>query len=159
MSRCNSLWDSSAARFGQAPVKGIHKTRGTATRSSGRRASFARDGGRCPGRGPPAIMSEKDRSDGGLVRLSSASRSLGVFAMLMAGLFWGGSGTISRFAPAAALDQPLALAWTRLFFGGVMLGAAALAVRRRGSGGSRRCWALPAAVWRPRPARWELLFS
>ena len=52
--------------------------------------------------------------------------------MLMAGLFWGGSGTISRFAPAAALDQPLALAWTRLFFGGVMLGAAALAVRRRG---------------------------
>lgn len=52
--------------------------------------------------------------------------------MLMAGLFWGGSGTISRFAPAAALDQPLALAWTRMFFGGVMLGAAALAVRRRG---------------------------
>ncbi|WOL39673.1 EamA family transporter [Pyramidobacter sp. YE332] len=64
--------------------------------------------------------------------MSSASRSLGVFAMLMAGLFWGGSGTISRFAPAAALNQPLALAWTRLFFGGVMLCAAALAVRRRG---------------------------
>lgn len=64
--------------------------------------------------------------------MSSASRSLGALAMLMAGLFWGGSGTISRFAPAAALGQPLALAWTRLFFGGVMLCAAALAVRRRG---------------------------
>ena len=64
--------------------------------------------------------------------MKSSSSVLGIGAMLAAGLFWGGSGTISRFAPAAALDQPLALAWTRLFFGGVMLGAAALAVRRRG---------------------------
>ena len=64
--------------------------------------------------------------------MKSSSSVLGIGAMLAAGLFWGGSGTISRFAPAAALDQPLALAWTRMFFGGVMLGAAALAVRRRG---------------------------
>ena len=64
--------------------------------------------------------------------MKSSSSVLGIGAMLAAGLFWGGSGTISRFAPAAALDQPLALAWTRLFFGGVLLGAAALAVRRRG---------------------------
>ena len=56
--------------------------------------------------------------------MKSSSSVLGIGAMLAAGLFWGGSGTISRFAPAAALDQPLALAWTRLFFGGVMLGAA-----------------------------------
>lgn len=59
-----------------------------------------------------SCYNERKRSERqGVGGLSSASRSWGVFAMLTAGLFWGGSGTISRFAPAAGLDQPLVPAW------------------------------------------------
>ena len=48
-------------------------------------------------------------------------KRLGVLLMIIAGLTWGTSGTISRFAPAAALAAPLSLGCVRVGLGGLML--------------------------------------
>lgn len=54
----------------------------------------------------------------------------GVLFMIVAGLTWGTSGTISRFAPAAAVAQPLTLACARVLLGGLMLCLLSLACGR-----------------------------
>jgi len=54
----------------------------------------------------------------------------GIAAMLLAGLLWGTSGTLSRLAPSSA--APLALAWARLFFGGLFTLCAALCAEKGG---------------------------
>ncbi len=58
-------------------------------------------------------------------------RRRGVLCMIIAGLTWGASGTISRFAPPQALAAPLTLAWVRVFLGGLMLCLGALAAGKR----------------------------
>lgn len=50
--------------------------------------------------------------------------------MIVAGLTWGTSGTISRFAPAAGLARPLTLACVRMGLGGALLCLLSLARTR-----------------------------
>ena len=57
-------------------------------------------------------------------------RTRGVLFMIVAGLTWGCSGTISRFAPASALASPLSLGCARVGLGGAMLCLLSLALRR-----------------------------
>ena len=65
--------------------------------------------------------------------VSLQERQNGVIFMIIAGLTWGTSGTISRFAPAAALAQPLTLGCVRVGLGGAMLCLLSL-VRSRSAG-------------------------
>ena len=65
--------------------------------------------------------------------VSLQERRNGVIFMIIAGLTWGTSGTISRFAPAAALAQPLTLGCARVGLGGAMLCLLSL-VRSRSAG-------------------------
>jgi len=60
------------------------------------------------------------------MNLPERERRRGVLCMIAAGLAWGTSGTISRYAPPAALSSPLALAWARVFLGGALLSLGAL---------------------------------
>ena len=53
----------------------------------------------------------------------------GVAIMLLAGVCWGTSGTLSRLAPQGT--APIALAWTRLFCGGLFTLCAALLLSKR----------------------------
>ena len=62
--------------------------------------------------------------------VSSQEKQNGVLFMIVAGLTLGTSGTISRFAPAAALASPLTLACVRMGLGGVLLCLLSLARTR-----------------------------
>jgi len=63
-------------------------------------------------------------------RSVQSERTRGVLFMIAAGLTWGTSGTISRFAPPAALASPLSLGCVRVGLGGMMLCLLSLALRR-----------------------------
>ncbi|MBP3752391.1 MAG: EamA family transporter, partial [Pyramidobacter sp.] len=63
-------------------------------------------------------------------RSAQTERTRGVLFMIVAGLTWGCSGTISRFAPASALASPLSLGCARVGLGGAMLCLLSLALRR-----------------------------